>query len=251
MEMDGLSASVEEACLNAWPALKEIFYDGWLIRLARGETRRTNSVNVIGRGRRALDEKIAHCEAIYSAHGLPTYFRIRSIDDPVLEEVLALRGFRAEDETRTLFLDFAQTPPVAPQRAIELSDRPPSAEWFAAHERFSGRPAATTEIRRQLLDLVALPIAFAAARDEAGRIVSVAYGAVHDCVVSLQWVATDPARRREGLSQATLSALLVWAGARGAQGACLQVVANNTPAVRLYERMGFGRELYRYHYRVL
>jgi ribosomal protein S18 acetylase RimI-like enzyme len=70
-------------------------------------------------------------------------------------------------------------------------------------------------------------------------------------LVSLQWVATDPARRREGLSRATLSDLLMWAERRGAEGACLQVLAANRPAVKLYESMGFERELYRYHYRVL
>jgi ribosomal protein S18 acetylase RimI-like enzyme len=251
MEMDRLSASVEEACLNAWPALKEIFYDGWLIRLADGETRRTNSVNVIGPGRRTLAEKIAHCESVYAAHGLPAYFRIRSNDDPALERALDARGFRPEAETRTLFLDFARTELVPADRAIELADRPPSAEWFAAHERFSGRPLPASDIRRRLLDLVALPVAFAAARDGQGAIVSVAYGALHDGLVSLQWVATDPARRGEGLSRATLSALLAWARAQGAEGACLQVVAENAPAVRLYEKMGFDRELYRYHYRVL
>jgi N-acetylglutamate synthase len=251
MQMDRLSASVEEACLNAWPALKEVFYDGWLIRLADGETRRTNSVNVIGPGNRALEEKIAHCEGIYAAHGLPAYFRIRSNDDPTLEKTLDARGFRAEAETRTLFLDFARTELLTADRAIELSDKPPSDEWLAAHERFSGRPLPESDIRRRLLDLVALPVSFAAARDESGAIVSVAYGALHDRLVSLQWVATDPTRRGEGLSRATLWALLAWAQARGAEGACLQVVAENAPAVRLYEKMGFDRELYRYHYRVL
>ncbi|HTQ13362.1 MAG TPA: GNAT family N-acetyltransferase [Rhizomicrobium sp.] len=250
MEMDGLSASVEEACLNAWPALKEIFYDGWLIRLADGETRRTNSVNVIGRGRRALDEKIAHAARIYSAHGLPAYFRIRSIDDPELEARLSALGFRAEDETRTLYMDFAASPPEQPCRAVELTGHPPGEEWLLAHERFSGRPAATTGIRRRLLDLVALPICFAATRGGDGRIAAVAYGALHGELLSVQWVATDPACRRQGLSRAAVSALLLWAADRGARGACLQVVADNTPAVRLYERMGFDRELYRYHYRV-
>ncbi len=120
MQMDRLSASAEEACFNAWPALKEIFYDGWLIRLANGETRRTNSVNVIGRSAYALDEKIAHCQRIYSAHGQPTYFRIRSCDDPVLEDALEAHGYRAEDDTRTLFMDFGATPPETSSRSIEI-----------------------------------------------------------------------------------------------------------------------------------
>ena len=251
MEMDRLCASVEEACLNAWPALKEIFYDGWLIRLANGETRRTNSVNVIGRGVRALEEKIAHCGSIYEAHGLPLYFRVRSNDDPMLEDFLEANGFRAEDETRTLFMDFASTPPETSSRTVEIREGTPNAEWLDAHERFCGRPPPKDDTRRRLLDLVALPVAFAAARDDSGRIISVAYGALHDRLVSLQWVATDPAQRRKGLSRAVLSDLLLWAEKRGAAGACLQVVAANRPAVKLYESMGFSKELYRYHYRVL
>ena len=250
MQMDRLSATAEEACFNAWPALKEIFYDGWLIRLANGETRRTNSVNVIGPGSRAMDEKIAHCERIYAAHNQPTYFRIRSCDDPVLEDVLEQRGYRAEDDTRTLFMDFGETPPETSPRAIEIREGLPTEEWLCAHERFSGRAPRADDMRPRLLELVAVPVAFAAARDGNGRIGSVAYGALHDTLVSLQWVATDPARRREGLSRAVLSDLLMWAERRGAEGACLQVVAANRPAVKLYENMGFNRELYRYHYRV-
>lgn len=253
MDMDRLSASVEEACLNAWPALKEIFYDGWLIRLAEGETRRTNSVNVLGRSAHALDEKIAYCERVYGAHGLPTYFRIRSNDDPVLDAALAARGFQAEDETRTLFMDFACTPPadVPDDVAVELAYRRAPLEWLAAHASFTERAVRAGDIRSRLLELVALPVAFAAARDDTGAIVSVAYGAVHGRLICLQWVASDPARRRRGLSRATLAGLLGWAQDMGATGACLQVVADNTPAVRLYESMGFDRELYRYHYRVL
>ena len=67
MDTPKLNAQVEETCMNAWPALKEVFYDGWLIRLANGATRRTNSVNVIGPGRRPLQEKIAYAEAMTTA----------------------------------------------------------------------------------------------------------------------------------------------------------------------------------------
>ena len=93
---DALNRCVEDACLNAWPALKEIFYDGWLIRLAEGHTRRTNSVNVLHAGVLPIAEKIAHCEQLYAAHGLPVIFRLRSTDDPALEQALASRGYRIE-----------------------------------------------------------------------------------------------------------------------------------------------------------
>jgi ribosomal protein S18 acetylase RimI-like enzyme len=250
---DRLNGRVEEACLNAWPALKEILYDGWLIRLAAGRTRRINSVNVLHPGREALGEKIAACERLYRAHGLPAYFRIRSIDDPALDRMLAARGYRAEDETLTLYKDFAGgLAAVAPdaERGVELIEGGASEEWLLAQARFAGHPAEEGDIRRRLLALVALPVAFAARRDESGRIVSAAYGALHDRLVSLQWVATDPAARGRGHARANLASLMRWAAGRGAEGACLSVFAANLAAIRLYESMGFTQELYRYHYRV-
>jgi N-acetylglutamate synthase len=246
-----LNQSVEEACLNAWPALQEILFDGWLIRLAEGQTRRTNSVNVIGPGYRPLDEKIETCERLYRAHGLPPLFRIRSDADPALEQALDARGYRAEDETRTLYRDLGTgIPPAVP--GVDLLEGGASGEWLTARAKISGKPLRRNDIRKRLLDLVALPVAFAARRDDEGRIVSVAYGAVHDGLVSLQWVATDPAARGQGHARAAMIALMRWAVERcQARGACLQVVATNEPAIALYEGLGFATELYRYHYRVL
>src|ERR1700690_2885698 len=94
MDMPRLHAQVEETCMNAWRALKEILYDGWLIRLANGQTRRTNSVNVIGQGSRSLGDKIAYCEGVYRAHAQPPYFRILSTGTHELDGALDARGYR-------------------------------------------------------------------------------------------------------------------------------------------------------------
>lgn len=191
---DQLNRCVEDACLNAWPALKEIFYDGWLIRLAEGHTRRTNSVNVLHAGAMPIDEKIAHCERLYDAHGLPAIFRIRSTDDPVLERALASRGYGAEDESCTLYKDFGDGITAAGDD-VEILEGGASAEWLSTQARFAQRPLQQDDIRARLLRQVALPVAFAARRDGHGNIVSVAYGAIHERLVSLQWVVTDPAAR--------------------------------------------------------
>lgn len=246
---DKLNRCVEDACLNAWPALKEIFYDGWLIRLAEGHTRRTNSVNVLHAGGAPMDEKIAHCEFLYDAHGLPAIFRIRSTDDPALERALAARGYGAEDESCTLYKDFSDGLAM-PEGGVEILEGGASAEWLSTQARFAQRPLQQDDIRTRLLRQVAVQVAFAARRDGEGRVVSVAYGAIHERLVSLQWVVTDPAARGRGHARANLSVLLQWAARNGARGACLQVSAGNRPALGLYESMGFAQELYRYHYRV-
>jgi len=247
---DILCKRAEEACLNAWPAIKEVFYGDWLIRFAAGQTRRTNSVNVIGPGRFAVDTKIVHCEQIYRACGQPAYFRILPMRDGDLDSRLAERGYSKEGETLTLFMDFAQVPPAVPDQAVELHEELPTREWRQAHIRLSGRTQAEGFVLHDILNLLALPAAFAAVRDETGAIASVAFGAIHAGMVCLQWVVTAEAARRRGYSRATILALLGWAARAGASGACLQVVAENFPAIHLYSAIGFDRELYRYHYRV-
>jgi ribosomal protein S18 acetylase RimI-like enzyme len=252
MDTPRLTAQVEETCINAWPALKEVFYDGWLIRLANGATRRTNSVNVIGPGRRPLAEKIAYCEAIYRAHAQPSYFRILSHATPELEKALDARGYRAEDETSTLYMNFRRHPPPRPAGAIAVDvheGRPPK-DWLAAHARHSRRTPDEARALHAILGVLAVPAFFAEARDGDGHIASVAFCGIHERLACVQWVVTDPEQRRTGLSRATLSALLARARAAGATGACLQVVTTNVSAIRLYESLGFSCELYRYHYRV-
>ena len=59
------------------------------------------------------------------------------------------------------------------------------------------------------------------------------------------WV--DPAARRSGLAFAIIGAFLDWGAAQGATTAYLQVLADNTAALRLYDRLGF-REHHRYRY---
>lgn len=58
---------------------------------------------------------------------------------------------------------------------------------------------------------------------------------------------THPAHRRKGLARSVLAGLLDWARKNGATGAFLQVEADNTPAVSLYEAAAF-KTVYSYDY---
>ncbi len=177
MDTPILNAQVEETCMNAWPALKEVFYDGWLIRLANGATRRTNSVNVIGPGRRPLDDKIAYCENVYRAHAQPTYFRILSTAPPDLDAALLARGYAKEDETRTLYMNFRKHRPPAPASgaAVDILEGRPTREWLAAYQRHSRCTDAEAQGRRDVLDALSVPAFFAEARDDSGEIASVGF----------------------------------------------------------------------------
>jgi GNAT superfamily N-acetyltransferase len=249
-ELSALAARVEEVCLNAWPAPQELHYDGWLIRLADGQTRRSNSVNILRDGLLPVAEKIDYCERVYRGHGLPSHFRILSTGSRALDALLGARGYDAQDETSTLFMDFARHSVGVARANVELIAGAPTAEWLAARTRISGQTQGETRKVEKILQHLALPAVFAAVRDDDGVIRSIAKGAVHGGIVCLNLVATEAAHRRRGLSRDCLIAVLNWAQRdAGATGACLQVVSANTPAIRLYEQLGFDREIYRYHYR--
>lgn len=65
--------------------------------------------------------------------------------------------------------------------------------------------------------------------------------------VGFRGIEVDPDRQREGLGLAVMAALLEWGAEQGATTAYLQVIADNVPALALYERLGFTtHHAYRY-----
>lgn len=65
--------------------------------------------------------------------------------------------------------------------------------------------------------------------------------------VGFRGIEVDPDRRREGLGLAVMEALLEWGAEQGATTAYLQVIADNAPALALYDRLGFTtHHAYRY-----
>lgn len=250
MATDELRRRVEEACFKGWPALREVLFDGWLLRFAQGHTRRTNSVNPIAPGTCELRDKIAHCETLYARAGLPTIFRISSLVEPGLDRVLDGVGYGpVEDEIRVIYRELAPGHHLVDGDA-DVVEGVPSEAWLEAHARWSGNGEAAQRAQRGILQALSVPAVFTAARGGDGRLASLAFGAVHDGIVCVNLVVTDPACRRRGLSRRAVASVLAWARDRaGAEGACLPVVASNTPAVALYKGLGFDTELYRYHYR--
>ena len=84
-DLPASTARIEQASLNAWPALHQVLHDGWLLRFCGGFTKRANSVSIVSTGERSLDARIAFCEALYQQHGQATVFRLSS-DCPELAQ---------------------------------------------------------------------------------------------------------------------------------------------------------------------
>jgi ribosomal protein S18 acetylase RimI-like enzyme len=245
VRQEGLNWQVEEACLNAWPSPRHVLVDGYLLRAAGGASKRVNSVNPL-RGAGEPEAAVASCEAIFATIGRRAIFRLPDIAAQ-MEPALERRGYRAIGETRTLLRPLdglaAEGPP-----GLRIDDRP-SAEWLAVRDEASGHDPDVARTFRTVTDAIVLPKAFVVVPGPDGSC-AIGLGVRAGPLLVIESVAVPPALRNRGFGGAVVSALMRWGAGHGATGACLQVEANNAPAQALYRRLGFARELYRYHYRI-
>jgi N-acetylglutamate synthase len=245
MDCKTLAWRVEEACLNAWPAPRQVIFAGWMLRSGGGLTRRANSANPLGIERADPDTLITGCEAFYRHHRQPTIFRLPSLIGPSIDEELAARGYGSEGPSLVLYAEIGSMP-TARDPAVRLSSRP-TADWLTAMAALQRQAKKQQALYRRIVGALAIPAAFAALV-EADRVAALAFGAIHAGVICYESVVTDPRRLRQGLARRIIASLAAWAVEHGASAACLEVEAANAPALALYARLGFT-ELYRYHYR--
>jgi N-acetylglutamate synthase len=242
---DDLDWQVERTCLEGCPAAKEVVVDGWLLRQSGGKTRRTNSANPL-RGRTAAPETVlAMAEAFYGDHKQTTLFRIPDIAAE-MDAILDSRGYSLEGGTIHLYAGMDELKDANDHQAVVSPT--PGEDWFKARFRMGSYDATDSRIFRDMTGLISGDKAFVSTEHD-GEVAAVAYGVIRDGLLVVESVETDGRFRQQGLGRRTVGGLIGWARRKGAEAACLQVVADNAAGRALYASLGFNRELYRYHYR--
>ncbi len=241
------SLQIEEAALQAWPALKQITYDGWVLRFSGGYTKRANSVNPLYQSILGVSEKIEYCERAYVERGLPPIFRLI---DPLapheLDSLLSERGYRVFHPTRVMGLDLhTWEPGELTDSLMKIHTLDP---WLDIFSHLSGYSLEKQPLHKKILEMIPSAPLFGS-RQIAGQSVTCGLGVMHNDLFGLFDIVTHPDYRNQGLGREFVSEMLHWGKARGARVAYLQVMESNAPALHLYEKLGFG-DLYRYWYRV-
>ena len=239
---------IEESGLNVLQTQRQLFYDGWLLRLSPGSAKRGRSVNPHFGSSLPLERKIAYCENVYAQQALPTLFRITPWSQPSgLEAALGARGYEAFGETLVQAVALDQ-PPALPDHDDAVVVEAPDASAFveAVGELRDGTPLQReAHLERLANSMLGKRHVVIRAED---RVVCTAQVAVEDELAGVFDVVTAPHERRRGYATLACASLLSWAWQHGAQAAYLQVSADNAPAIASYKRFGFAT-VYTYHYR--
>lgn len=240
-----LNWRVERVCHRAWPSLKEERHGDWVFRFSNGLSRRGNSANPLGPNAGDVGAMLSTAAEAFSREGLPTLVRVPALLDASVERDLVARHFAPEGETLTLYCDL---PPMPMRRDPDVGIAPtPSDDWLQRVWDMKALNAKDRDTYRAIVAALEIPCAFMGLKI-GGEMVTMGFVAIHDRLLCIESLITDPAHRGQGHARRLVGAMLAWGIDQGVEGACLQVVADNDPAIRLYRNMGFLRELYRYRY---
>jgi ribosomal protein S18 acetylase RimI-like enzyme len=247
----GLVQALESRLVNAWPALETQIVDGWIVRFAKGYSKRANSASPLIPGTSLDDGQIDQIVRQFQAQNLRPTFRLTSLEAPEVEERLISRGFVEVEPSYGMMGPLSV--PVSIEQQVELEptvaiDDAPKPRWIKDVAASYGGDKADHLILAEIVTRIRQPAAYATLSLD-GRpsawglaVAERGYAGLFDIVVA-------PELRGLGLGRQIVCALMAWGRKQGAENAYLQVRETNTGARDLYHSLGFT-DVYRYTHRV-
>ena len=233
--------------MNAWPALQTIHFDGWIIRFADGVTKRSNSVNPLYASNLDIYRKIDYCERLYRSKKLPACFKINgNTEPPDLDSILEKFGYTHEFDISVQLINTTKFSISIDSNVNinEFLDDP----WLDNYIRMNDMDLSIKPVFKRIIDQIIYPKCLLTIKLN-GSIVGCGLGVAEDKHIGLFDITVDKQYRNQGLGKILVENILRWGKNKGAEIGYLQVLIDNAPAIRLYEKIGFKEE-YKYWYRI-
>jgi N-acetylglutamate synthase len=241
-----LVLALESRLINAWPSFDYQVCDGWLLRLAKGYSKRANSASPLIPGAVLDDSLLDHMVEHFLAQNVRPTFRLTSLEDAHADAVLERRGFDAIEPTRVLTTRIPEECVVDPSIILEPKV---STRWVRETAQSYGGEKADDSILVEIVSRIRQPAVFATL-DIDGRHVAWGLGVRERGYVGLYDIVVAPELRGIGFGRKVVTSLMAWGRDSGAHTAYLQVRDDNEVARGLYTDFGF-ETAYRYIHRVM
>ena len=244
-----LIQQLETRLINAWPSFETQIAGGWILRFAKGYSKRANAATPLVPGVPLDDELIEHIVGQYDAQNIRPCFRLTSLQAEDVDGRLEARGFEEIEPTFGMVAELAGQEPeeLASDRAVKIDARV-DPRWVRGAASSYGGDKADDSVLIEIVSRIRQPVAFATL-DLDERPVAWGLAVAERGYVGLYDVVVAPDLRGLGLSRTIVMELMSWGRQRGARRAYLQVREENEVARALYRSLGF-RDAYRYTHRV-
>lgn len=241
-----LIMGLESRLMNAWPSFDYQFYDGWVLRLAKGYSKRANSASAVMPDAMLddtlIDTMIRH---FLEANVRPT-FRLTGLEAPDTHRILDARGFEDIEST------FVLTAPIPEDSTLDaevLIEPKVTRHWVQETAKSYGGDKADDRLLVEIVSRIRQKAAFATLHlDE--KPIAWGLGVVERGYLGLYDIVVSPDLRGIGLGRRVVNSLMAWGRAQGVKTVYLQVREANEVARGLYRTLGF-EQAYHYTYWVM
>ena len=237
----------EELTMNAWPSIQTMVFDGWILRMANGYTKRANSIIPLYTFDNDIHGKIKYSEGIFRKNNLPVIFKIIGCNEHnEIDQTLEKMGYEHIDLTSVQICNKI----INAENGYNgiFIDKEFSNEWincfYDCNEIIDLNIQGTI---KAILDNIKNDL-ITVYKKENNKFIGCGYGAIEKGYIGLFDIIVKNEFRGNGYGTKIVQTILSKANEQGIEKAYLSVVDNNVVAKKLYKKLGFN-EIYKYWYR--
>jgi ribosomal protein S18 acetylase RimI-like enzyme len=242
--------TVQEIANNAWPAFYSYLMDGWIVRFNKGVTYRANSVLPLNWWGENLQSSVEKVEKSYYQSHLPPIFQLHDGYEPKgLESLLIDRSYKKIMPTSVMGTDISKLLAINKISSYKFNyaeERLPI--WYPALEELS--PWRTKEkmvVMGEIMDRVVIPRKRFFYAEYEQKIVSAMLAIIDGNFMGILNLTVNQNHKRNGIATQLVHKAANWALPQNIKFIYLQVEKTNTPAISLYQKLGF-QDWYSYRY---
>ena len=236
---------IEELSMNAFPSLETLFYDGWVIRMSEGKSKRVNSVYSLYPSNISLETKVNFCEGVYEKNRLRRVFKLTEQETcKDLNQYLRSRGYGEAGRTHIQTLDLNPFSFDSRYNFEYLCDF--SKDWYGELCDAENRSAIDRLVVAEAWKRVDPPQCYISLCLDGQRI-AFGRGVMEDGYIGIFGIYVMKEYRGNGYGEIITKELLSYGKKKNCHTAYLQVEDDNKKAMKLYEKIGFA-EAYQYWY---